>query len=162
MTLRDRIIRSMELLRLKGYQMADELRMSPEWFSRIVNGKVEPQPDVALRLDELLRRRGFDPKTLVAGTTSAATDGPARPTSNAAAAIERDLRRELEQAIKAADGRAERLGWLLEQARACLVPPAHWQAGEVNQRARQIADRLNAEADARAPRPPQSHTQKSA
>lgn len=44
-------------LKLKGYQMAAELRITPEWYSRLSRGKEPISHDIQLRLNDLVRRK---------------------------------------------------------------------------------------------------------
>lgn len=48
------------VLGLQNQEMARELRISPEWYSKVVNGKRPASIDLVLRLDDLVRRRGIE------------------------------------------------------------------------------------------------------
>jgi transcriptional regulator with XRE-family HTH domain len=47
-------------LGLQNQEMARELRITPEWYSKVVNGKVVGSLDLLLRLDDLVRRRNIE------------------------------------------------------------------------------------------------------
>lgn len=154
-TLRERIERVQKLLKLTAGQMAAELRITPEWLSKITNGRVQGSDDIGLRLDEFLRRKGIELSSKADAEPGSILRTPHHGGAGKAA---QEIRDELETLLRQADSDPDRLGWIREQFRAHLAPPRHWQTGEVNQRARQIADRLNSEAEAaRAPAPPREH-----
>jgi transcriptional regulator with XRE-family HTH domain len=46
-------------------QLAKELRITPEWLSKISNRRAEGSADIALRLDAFLRRTGIEPDSIL-------------------------------------------------------------------------------------------------
>lgn len=51
-------------LGLKGYQMAEELRITPEWYSKLIRGKEPLSEDIQLRLDDFQRRKKLELSTI--------------------------------------------------------------------------------------------------
>lgn len=70
MDLVDRLTSTQEALGLKGYQMAGELSITPEWYSKITRRRETASGDLALRLDEMLRRRRIDPASFFEGDST--------------------------------------------------------------------------------------------
>jgi transcriptional regulator with XRE-family HTH domain len=60
MLLRQRIALAQQKLGLNNQELAAELRITPEWIGKILNGKAAGSDDIGLRLEELLRRRGLE------------------------------------------------------------------------------------------------------
>ena len=64
MSLQERIVVIQEKLALNNQEMAEELRITPEWIGKILNGRVRCSDDIGLRLDELCRSRGIEPNSI--------------------------------------------------------------------------------------------------
>lgn len=60
-TLSEKIERTIKAFGVTARVLADELRTSEEWISRIRRGKEPGSDDLRLRLDEYLRRKGLEP-----------------------------------------------------------------------------------------------------
>jgi hypothetical protein len=76
MTPKDRLKRAQELLGLPAYRLADELKITPEWLSKIYRNKATVSDDIGLRLDALLRNRGIDPSSIEQSSISPAEESP--------------------------------------------------------------------------------------
>ena len=59
--LSDQIILARKHFRLSLTAMAAELRIRPEWLSRIINGHERPSYNIGLRFQDFLRRHGQNP-----------------------------------------------------------------------------------------------------
>jgi len=58
--LKDRLQDALKALDIPKQEMASELRITPEWLSKILNGHHQGSEDIGLRLEDLLRRRGIE------------------------------------------------------------------------------------------------------
>lgn len=74
MDLVERLIAVQSLLGLKGYEIAEELRITPEWYSKVKGRREDPSDVLELRLGELLRRRGLDADSFFEDATSGAVN----------------------------------------------------------------------------------------
>ena len=63
-------------LELTAQKLADELRITPEWLSKIRRGKTTGSDDIDLRLAELLRRRGIEPTSFFTPASLQAAEAP--------------------------------------------------------------------------------------
>lgn len=131
-TLRDRLLAAREALGFTAAQLAKELRITPEWVSKIMRGHVVGSDDIHLRLDVLLRSKGIEPSSISAPSTSTPLGAAINPLAgggHAADVLRGEIRKEIEVTISAAGSDVSRLGWLLEELRS--LRPSHWEsAGE--------------------------------
>lgn len=107
--------------------MAAELRITPEWYGKILSAKEAGSGDIGLRLDELLRRKKIEPSSIYEQTDSAIGALHEPPSIYAAGDTTGKIRQHIEQLITLAAGDPHRLGWLLEQMKSHLAPPEHWE-----------------------------------
>jgi hypothetical protein len=126
--------------------MAVELRITPEWFSKIINGKVAPSEDIGLRLDDFIRRRRLEPGSIPQiEASSSLHEGPQAPYGTISQ-IKQELRDRFETLLIGAHEDRDRLGWIGEQLRAHLTPPKHWLSDdEINRRALELATESSAQ-----------------
>lgn len=127
--LRERLKRAQKHLGLNATQLADELDITPEWLSKIVNGRVAGSGDIGLRLDAFLRNRGLEPRSILE-LEPASIEGDAVAEDRGHYSVPADqlrqsIRAEAEKAILSAGNDIGRLGWLLEELRS--LRPAHWE-----------------------------------
>ena len=116
--------------------MADLLGIARQWLSKIENGHQEVSPAIFLRFEALKRHPRFT-KDDILGEREGMLDEPSgpygAPTDDAQA---REMVRLIEEAVdgvvKIAGNDLARLGWILEQAKAHLTPPANWTAAKRN------------------------------
>lgn len=115
-----RICHARRTFNLSIQQMAVELRIRPEWLSRIVNRHQPVSYNIGLRFDDFLRRQGVDPERFARGTAeisaTAARLGPAL-----------ELRKTIEANVRAlvdsAGSDLVRLEQIAQWSAAFLKPP---------------------------------------
>jgi transcriptional regulator with XRE-family HTH domain len=118
MPLPGRIKKAQALLGFNSQQMAAALGITPEWISKITNGRVQGSTDIGLRLDQVLRERSIDPTSMEVDPSSISGPPPAE--------LRKELTRRFGQLLDEAGADVVRLGWVSEQMHAHLTPPAHW------------------------------------
>lgn len=60
-TLRERLAFAQKEFGLTAAQLAKELRITPEWLSKIANDRAVGSPDIGLRLEAFIRAKGIEP-----------------------------------------------------------------------------------------------------
>lgn len=125
MHLRDSLKKAQAALGLKNYEMAAELRITPEWYGKITGGKAEPSDDLRLRLDELLRRRKIELSSVVEGKAGQLSSGTRQSVQ-----LRKDIAKHVEDLMAAAGNDPQRLGWIAEQLIRHVDVPGHWNLQE--------------------------------
>lgn len=92
-------------------QMADELRITPEWLSKLANGHFPPSYNIGLRFDSFLTKRGVDPATFGRESASQA-DVPA--ISNQARLIRSTIEGHVGKLLWEAGEDLDRLKWVTD------------------------------------------------
>jgi transcriptional regulator with XRE-family HTH domain len=123
--LRELLKKAQAKLGLKNYEMAAELRITPEWYGKITGGKAEPSDDLRLRLDELLRRRKIELSSISEGD-----DGPASSGTRQSVQLRQRIQQHVDDLLAAAGNDQQRLGWIAEQLLAHVDVPGHWDLQE--------------------------------
>ncbi|PTX95751.1 hypothetical protein [Opitutus sp. ER46] len=138
---RDGFEKLQRALKLKGYEFAQELRCSPEWLSKVMSGRRPISAELHIRALELMNRRGLSVSSIPelatslaasVGEPSQAVYGTSVPQS---VIVEADIRRKIDEAIRAAGGDVLRLGYLREQIEQHLRPPTHWTTEDIHDEA---------------------------
>jgi hypothetical protein len=144
--------------------MAKELRITPEWMSKILNGRVTGSPDIGLRLDDFIRRRGVEPTSIETHEVSSGVIVEEAEPGDASGELLTKARRHFEELLLAAKGEHQRLGWIVEQMTEHLAIPKHWRTHEeINRRARELAAARAGELDViPKPRPPRERNRETA
>jgi transcriptional regulator with XRE-family HTH domain len=110
-----------ENLGLHQEDVARELGIAREWLSKIENGKVAVSAEVFLAFERLEREHGVTSDVNPAAVQEApAAYGPADR-------LRGEIRGDVETTIAAAGDDVGRLGWIREQVRAHVTPPASWR-----------------------------------
>lgn len=77
--LADKLKHTQDRLDLKRYELAEELRITPEWLSKIMRRRVNASEDVALRLAEVLRRRNLNLDSFYESSSGIVVEEPPAP-----------------------------------------------------------------------------------
>jgi transcriptional regulator with XRE-family HTH domain len=107
--------------------IAKELGVTREWVSKLENVRGDFSEFIRLKIEALERKYPEQ----VREPTSHHVAEPAGGYGDAGAA-QGKIREQLEELLFAAGGDQARLGWILEQMRAHLAPPDHWQLGSIH------------------------------
>ena len=117
MELRDRIRAAQAELKLNAQQMAAQLRITPEWLSKIMNGRVQGSDDIGLRLDDLRRRAGIESGSIGHTVLSSSAVCETPGVYGTADTLRREIMRFQMDALAGAGDDLGRLGWLREELR---------------------------------------------
>lgn len=109
-----------------------EYRVTPQRVGSWFQGRNFPGPDVEFALAELL---GTTRDWLVEGKETTETTAPIvmepPAATSPAESLRREVRERFERTMTAAGDDLSRLGYINEQLRAHLTPPAHWNEREL-------------------------------
>lgn len=143
MEIKDQIPLLESRLGLKRYQLAEKLGVTPEWLSRVVRKGAKTSDDLSLRIDRFLTDQDIDPRSFFTSSGSIKLTASIRRAqgididadsggTSAASSLLRDIERHHASLLEIAGGDPARLGWIREQQRAHLAPPAHWHGKKLN------------------------------
>lgn len=130
-TLSDRLKDAQTRLGLTAAQLARDLKITPEWLSKIINKRVAGSEDIGLRLDALYRSRGIEPASTSIVEVNPSYGAAAPSPSGSVAVIRRAAREHFEALLASAGNDVTRMGWIHEQLAQHLQIPAGWRASAV-------------------------------
>lgn len=115
-------------------ELAAQLLVSRNYISQIEAGLKEPSKRLRLQMEELLTESAERNKVSsdagaprVEESPSGYGDSHSEESHGSPAAIEREIRRDLDALISAAMGDPQRLHWIAEQMKRHLASAPHWQ-----------------------------------
>jgi transcriptional regulator with XRE-family HTH domain len=118
-------------------EMAEELRITPEWLSKLANGHHPPSYNIGLRFEAFLRERKVDAKSF--GRPTSAPTASAEPNDSVTAAMIKgiiDLR--YRRLLSTAGDDHARLCWIAERL-AALMTVDHTVASKTKRQASRVA-----------------------
>jgi transcriptional regulator with XRE-family HTH domain len=131
-----RLATARKIFDLKLAELAEELHVTPEWLSKLMNRHQPPSYNIGLRFEAFLRARGAEPETFGrknVGLAPKSQEGEPFALRTTIAVNHKKL-------LHAAGADCKRLRWLAQQFRRLVVAQRRWTQGQVGQSKKSLGD----------------------